>query len=152
MRVVVRACVGERDESAVWYAEHFMTWDDLQDPSPDCVERVLAIVATIPAGMVMSYGDVAEAIGEHPDLTGAIPAYGARLVGRVMSRFGGDVAWWRVIRTSGQPPQFHEAEAWPHYLAEGTPLTGNEEQYRIDMKRARFVPGTETSRQATLEW
>jgi alkylated DNA nucleotide flippase Atl1 len=127
-----------------------MSWDDIQDPSPDFVERVLAIVGTIPSGMVMAYGDVADAIGEHPDLTDTIPAYGARLVGRVMSRFGGDVAWWRVLRASGQPPKFHEAEAWSHYLAEGTPLTGSEENYRIDMKQARFVPGEETSRQATL--
>jgi alkylated DNA nucleotide flippase Atl1 len=129
-----------------------MTWDDIQDPSPDFVERVLAIVATIPPGKVMAYGDIADAIGEHPDLTDAIPAYGARLVGRVMSHSGADVAWWRVIRASGQPPKFHETEAWTHYLAEGTPLTGNEENYRIDMKQARFEPGKETSRQATLNW
>jgi alkylated DNA nucleotide flippase Atl1 len=129
-----------------------MTWDDIQDPSPDFVERVLSIVATIPPGRVMAYGDIAEAIGEHPDLTDAMPAYGARLVGRVMSRFGAGVAWWRVIRASGQPPKFHEAAAWTHYLAEGTPLTGTEENYRIDMKQARYVPGTETSRQASLDW
>lgn len=129
-----------------------MTWDDLQDPSPDFVARVLAIVRTIPSGMVMSYGDVADAIGEHPDLADTLPAYGARLVGRVMSRFGHDDAWWRVIRSTGQPPRFHEAEAWPHYLAEGTPLTGSAENYRIDMKQARYVSGEETSRQGTLDW
>ena len=123
-----------------------MTWDDVLDPSPDFVERVLAIVRTIPAGMVMSYGDIATAIGEHPDLTHKIPAYGARLVGRVMSRFGHDDAWWRVIRASGQPPRFYEAEAWPHYLAEGTPLTGSAENYRIDMNLARYEPGAETNR------
>jgi len=130
-----------------------MTWDDtIQDPSPDFVARVLAIVATIPTGRVMAYGDISEAIGEHPDLTDTIPAYGARLVGRVMSRFGNDVAWWRVIRASGEPPKFHEAEAWSHYLAEGTPVTGSEENYRIDMKRARYEPGAETSRQTTLDF
>ena len=40
-----------------------MTWEDIQDPSPDFVERVLAIVRSIPTGMVMSYGDIARTVG-----------------------------------------------------------------------------------------
>ena len=48
--------------------------------------------------------------------------------------------WWRVIRAGGYPPRSLQAEAWPHYLAEGTPLVGDEESYRVNLRRARFDP------------
>lgn len=113
---------------------------ELKEPSADFVERVLAIVETIPPGRVMTYGDVAAAVGPHPDLAEETGSYGARLVGNVMSRFGNDVPWWRVIRSTGQPPRFHETRAKPFYEAEQTPLaglTGSDDAYRIDLKRAR---------------
>ena len=113
---------------------------EVPEPSPDFVERVLDIVRKIPAGRVMSYGDVAAAVGSHPDLAGATGSDGARLVGNVMSRFGSDVPWWRVIRSTGHPPRFHEQQALPYYVAERTPLTGSEENYRIEMKLARYDP------------
>ena len=127
-----------------------MTWDDLREPSPDFVTRVLEIVQTIPPGRVMTYGDIASELGSHPDLAGEAGAFGARLVGRVMSRFGSELAWWRVLRASGEPPRFHEAEAWAHYVAEGTPLSGSRERYRIDLERARYRPGTDPSVQTSL--
>ena len=54
---------------------------------------VLEVVERIPAGRVMSYGDVAEFLG----------AGGPRQVGWVMSHFGSDVPWWRVLRADGTP-------------------------------------------------
>ncbi len=57
---------------------------------------------------------------------------------------------WRVIRASGEPPKFHEDRAWEKYMAEGTPLTGARERYRIDLERARFRPGEESAGQASL--
>lgn len=128
-----------------------MSWDDIKDPSPDFVDRVLEIVKTIPPGQVMTYGDIASALAGHPDLAGEAGSYGARLVGQVMSRFGDDVAWWRVIRSTGQPPKFHEAQAWEHYMAEGTPRTGTQEDYRIDLKHARHQLGADSSRQTSLD-
>ncbi len=128
-----------------------MTWNDVKDPSPDFVNRVLEIVKTIPPGRVMTYGDIAGEIGDHADLTEAAGSYGARLVGQVMARFGSGVAWWRVIRASGQPPKFHEAQAWTYYMEEGTPLTGTRENYRIDLKRARYPPGADAGSQASLD-
>jgi alkylated DNA nucleotide flippase Atl1 len=113
---------------------------EVSEPSPDFVERVLEIVQRIPAGRVMTYGDVAAAIGPHPDLIEETGSYGARLVGNVMSRFGSGVPWWRVIRSTGHPPRFHETRALPIYVAERTPLTGPEDNYRIDLKLARFDP------------
>jgi alkylated DNA nucleotide flippase Atl1 len=87
-------------------------------------ERVLDLVERIPAGKVMSYGDVAEYLGEG----------GPRQVGRVMSVWGGGVPWWRVIRTDGTPPPGLEAECHARWRAEGTPMRGP----RADMSRARW--------------
>lgn len=127
-----------------------MTWTDVKDPSPDFVNRVLDIVRSIPPGCVMTYGDIAGELSEHVDLSGEAGSYGARLVGQVMARFGADVPWWRVIRATGQPPKYHEAEAWVKYVSEGTPLTGSRESYRIDLERARYRPGADTGGQLPL--
>lgn len=101
-------------------------------------ERVLDLVARIPSGRVLAYGDVAKRLGEG----------GARNVGTVMSRYGSDVPWWRVIRADGRPPQGLEAEAIEHWRAEGTPMVrGLVGGGRADMARARWdglarqVPG-----------
>jgi alkylated DNA nucleotide flippase Atl1 len=90
--------------------------------------RVLDVVDAIPAGRVMSYGDIAEYLG----------AGGPRHVGRVLASYGGGVAWWRVIRADGSPPPGHEAAALAHYLAEGTPLRSARPPVRVDMRRARW--------------
>ena len=68
-------------------------------------EDVLEVVDTIPEGMVMTYGDIAELLGRG----------GARGVGNVMARYGSDVPWWRVIRSGGYFPQGLEEEALAHY-------------------------------------
>ena len=70
------------------------------DPVDSFDERVLRVVEVIPPGRVMSYGDVAEYLGEG----------GPRQVGQVMSRGTGDLPWWRVIHADGSPPPGHEAE------------------------------------------
>ena len=57
----------------------------------DFASRVLDVVDSIPAGKVMSYGDVAEYLGQG----------GPRQVGRVMALWGGGVAWWRVVHADG---------------------------------------------------
>ncbi|MCS7273751.1 MAG: MGMT family protein [Fimbriimonadales bacterium] len=56
------------------------------------VERVYALVRRIPAGKVMSYGQVAALC---PPLT-------ARRVGQLMARaLGSDIPWWRVVGSDG---------------------------------------------------
>ena len=94
-------------------------------PTP-FAEAVLDLVQRIPSGRVMTYGDVAKALG-----TG-----GARAVGTVMARFGGGVPWHRVIRAGGFAPIGHEREALKRYRAEGTPMRGD----HIDLLKARWVP------------
>jgi alkylated DNA nucleotide flippase Atl1 len=88
-------------------------------------EQVLGVVALIPAGKVMSYGDIAEYLG----------AGGPRQVGRVMSRNEADVPWWRVLHTDGTPPQGHVTEALELLRADGAPL--RPDGTRIDLRRAR---------------
>jgi len=92
--------------------------------------RVLDLVEAIPAGRVMSYGDIAEYLGEG----------GPRQVGRVLALWGGGVAWWRVIHADGSLLAGHEQAALSHYLEEGTPLRRSPDGRpgRVDMRRARW--------------
>jgi alkylated DNA nucleotide flippase Atl1 len=99
-------------------------------PSPEFTEAVLAIVASIPPGRVMTYGDVAAVLGSRA----------ARAVGNVMSWYGSDVPWWRVIRASGLPPIAHEDRALSHYEAEGTPLVTTQGGYKVILRMARYFP------------
>ncbi|WP_327353577.1 MGMT family protein [Streptomyces sp. NBC_01304] len=96
---------------------------------PDYAERVLEVAELIPPGRVMSYGDVAEWLGEG----------GPRQVGRAMALYGGAVPWWRVVRSDGVPLVGHELRALEHYRAEATPLrTTGAGEHRLDMRRARW--------------
>ena len=98
-------------------------------PLEDHAERVLDLVATIPEGRVLAYGDIAKRLG----------GMGPRTVGTVMSRYGSDLPWWRVIRSDGRPPQGLEDEALEHWRAEGTPMVGGlVEGGRADMASARW--------------
>src|SRR6478752_1214964 len=105
------------------------------------VQAVLAVVRLVPAGAAVSYGDVAELLGSG----------GPRQVGSVMSHYGGDVPWWRVLKAGGHAPPGHEAEALLLYLEEGTPLVGDYGSYirtgdgrwRVDLAAARWAPTDE---------
>jgi alkylated DNA nucleotide flippase Atl1 len=94
---------------------------------------VLDAAEGIPPGRVMTYGDVAEWLGEG----------GPRQVGRVMALYGGAVPWWRVVRADGGFLPGHELEALAHYREEGTPLRQASRAAqghipRLDMRRARW--------------
>jgi len=91
-------------------------------------DRVLDVVERIPAGCVMSYGDIAEYLGEG----------GPRQVGKVLSTYGGSVAWWRVIHADGTPAPGHDRAALEHYRTEGTPLRSARSPVRVDMRKARW--------------
>jgi len=87
---------------------------------------VLAVVEAVPAGRVMSYGDVAEYLGSG----------GPRQVGRVLAGSDGRVPWWRVVHADGTPPQGKEAGCLARLHAEDTPLRPDGD--RVDMSRARW--------------
>jgi alkylated DNA nucleotide flippase Atl1 len=112
-----------------------------EDPPPEFIDQVMSMVEGIPPGMVMTYGDIATILTARAEFAGLDEAYGPRMVGYVMSRFGGTLPWWRVIRSTGHPPKFHQERALPFYRQEQTPLIGDDDNYRIDLKRARFHPG-----------
>jgi alkylated DNA nucleotide flippase Atl1 len=92
----------------------------------DFDELVLDVVARIPPGKVMSYGDIAEYLG----------VGGPRQVGAVMSRSGGQVPWWRVVHADGTPAPGHEDRALAELRAEGAPL--RPDGSRADMRQARW--------------
>ncbi|EST32533.1 MGMT family protein [Streptomyces roseochromogenus] len=115
------------------------TREEYADALPEYAERVLEVAERIPPGRVMTYGDVAEWLGDG----------GPRQVGRVMSLYGGAVPWWRVVRADGVLLPGHELSALDHYRAEGTPLkeaarSAEGHLPRLDMRRARWDGGAGT--------
>ena len=104
----------------------------------DYVEAVLDLVALIPPGAVLAYGDVADLLGSG----------GPRQVGSTMSHHSSAVPWWRVLRASGEAPPGHGREALTLYLQEGTPLLGShadflrtgDGRWRVDITAARWAP------------
>ncbi|MBW9215551.1 MGMT family protein [Mumia sp. zg.B53] len=99
-------------------------------PDPDAyVEAVLRIAEQVPSGHVVSYGQVAEAVGRG----------GPRQVGRVMATYGAAVAWWRVVRADGTLPEPLRGRAREHYLEEGTPLRSRlDRDLRVDIRAAAY--------------
>jgi alkylated DNA nucleotide flippase Atl1 len=103
---------------------------------PEYAEQVLDRADRIPPGRVMTYGDVAEWLGEG----------GPRQVGRVMALYGGTAPWWRVVRADGTLLPGQELRALEHYRAESTPLREASRASRearghiprLDMRRARW--------------
>lgn len=77
--------------------------------------RILACIESIPAGKVMSYGDVADYVG----------ARSARLVGRVLAMDGGSVPWHRVLRADGSLARHLYTEQRQRLLAEGVRFDGD---------------------------
>ncbi|MCU0265199.1 MAG: MGMT family protein [Actinomycetia bacterium] len=94
-------------------------------PTP-FAERVLDLVAQIPPGQALAYGDVAALLA----------GGGPRQVGRALALWGGGVPWWRVVRADGSPAPGYEAEALRRLLAEGTPLRAG--GGRVDLPAARW--------------
>ncbi|GAB3054860.1 MGMT family protein [Sediminivirga luteola] len=92
---------------------------------------VAAVVRAIPAGRVLSYGDIAELLERG----------GPRQVAAVMAAGAPGTAgwpWWRVVRADGSLPERLRPAALAEYRAEGTPLRAAAD--RPDMRRARWTP------------
>ncbi|MDQ3476306.1 MAG: MGMT family protein [Actinomycetota bacterium] len=91
----------------------------------DFAEAVYDVVDTIPVGRVMTYGDIAEFLGQG----------GPRRVARAMALCQGAVSWHRVIRSTGIPAQQVRARQLELLTAEGTPLLDGS---RVDLRQARW--------------
>jgi alkylated DNA nucleotide flippase Atl1 len=86
--------------------------------------RILACVESIPAGRVMTYGDVAEVTG----------AASPRIVGRVLSLDDGSVPWHRVLRANGTPAEHLYDEQRQRLISEGVLFTG----HKVDLRQYRW--------------
>jgi alkylated DNA nucleotide flippase Atl1 len=115
---------------------------------------VLDVVRRIPSGRAMTYGLIAEIVGEE------LGRGGPRQVGSVLAGSGsryahlvpddddqdddapvsdGDrVPWWRVVNAAGSPPQHHLTEALDALRAEGCPLS--RDGRRVNLRRAVWFP------------
>lgn len=90
----------------------------------DFARRVLDAVDRIPAGSVLTYGDVADYVGIRAP----------RAVGGVLARYGSEVPWHRVVYGDGRLPPGHEAEAARRLRAEGVAVRGG----RVDLPGGRW--------------
>ncbi|PPK98765.1 alkylated DNA nucleotide flippase Atl1 [Kineococcus xinjiangensis] len=89
------------------------------------------MVDAIPAGRVLTYGDVGELAGDR----------GPRLVGTVLRRFGSRSPWWRVLRADGSAAPPLAATAVARWRAEATPLrrrAADPADVRVDLAAARW--------------
>lgn len=87
------------------------------------IEKVLRAAELVPAGRVVSYGDLAELVG-----------IGPRQVGWIMAHYGDTVPWWRVTNARGWLGPWHQAI--PHWVAEGITLTTRGDSCQINRHRA----------------
>jgi methylated-DNA-protein-cysteine methyltransferase related protein len=90
------------------------------------IERVLRAVECVPEGRAATYGTLGRICGESP-----------RVVGRVLSLWGSNVAWWRVVNAAGTIPG-HGAEATPLWRSEGLLAAGagrSRSEPAVDLKR-----------------
>jgi methylated-DNA-protein-cysteine methyltransferase related protein len=98
----------------------------MKEPSPKA-RAILDVVDMIPAGSVMSYGDVA-----------ACAAVGSpRYVGHVLARYGDEVPWHRVVMSDGSFARHLADEQRSLLRAERAPLADG--GGRVDMKTARLA-------------
>lgn len=99
------------------------------EPS-DFARWVLDAVDRIPAGAVLTYGDIAEYVAA--DNAGR---RAPRAVGAVMARYGSEVPWHRVVYGDGRLPYRHQVRAARLLRAEGVPVRDG----RVDLARARWT-------------
>lgn len=88
------------------------------------VERVRALVASIPPGRVATYGDIACAAG----------LSSPRIVGWIMRTDSADLPWHRVITASGRPAAHLATEQLELLRAEGVLADDG----RISLTERRF--------------
>jgi len=93
-------------------------------PPDEFAQAVLDLVEQVPSGMATTYGDLAEMLDSHAP----------RRVGTVLTLWGHDLPWHRVVRADGRP---HRPDvALPRFVDEGTPLRRGGE--RVDLAACRW--------------
>jgi methylated-DNA-protein-cysteine methyltransferase related protein len=92
----------------------------------DQVERVRALVASIPAGRVSTYGDIAA----------VAKLSSPRIVGWIMRTDSLDLPWHRVITASGRPAKHLTTKQLELLRAEG--VLANDSKIPLDELRYAF--------------
>ncbi len=83
------------------------------NPAASFEEAVVGVIESIPAGEVVTYGEVA--------LEAGFPGR-ARSVGHLLATHDGDLPWWRVVAASGRLVPGHEVDQARRLRAEGVSL------------------------------
>lgn len=91
------------------------------------VEQVRALVASVPPGRVVTYGDIACAAG----------LSSPRIVGWIMRTDSADLPWHRVITASGRPAAHLTRSQLELLRAEGVLATGG----RVPLEKCRHNLG-----------
>ncbi|MCU1682085.1 MAG: methyltransferase [Amycolatopsis sp.] len=87
-------------------------------------ERVREVIASVPAGKVATYGDIAAISG----------APSPRLIGRILAEDGHDLPWHRILRANGTPAPHLLHEQLELLRVEGVLADGN----RVDLRKYRW--------------
>ncbi|MFC3451851.1 MGMT family protein [Amycolatopsis speibonae] len=87
-------------------------------------ERVREVIASVPAGSVATYGDIASVSG----------APSPRLIGRILSEDGHDLPWHRILRADGTPAPHLVDEQLQRLREEGVIPDGQ----RVDLRKYRW--------------
>ncbi len=96
-------------------------------PDPCFTLEVRRVLGRLPAGEVVTYGEVAREAG----FPGA-----ARAVGTLLAREGDDLPWWRVVTSTGRLVPGHEREHARRLRAEGVALRrGSNEKPAVQPRR-----------------
>ena len=105
----------------------------LKPSQPSFLQKVEIVVSQIPAGKVMTYGQVAQCVGEGT----------ARLVGMALSSLpkGSSIPWHRVVNAKGgispRANSQSSLEQIQRLLGEGLQFNRNQE---LDLNSYRFKP------------
>ncbi|HWE70857.1 MAG TPA: MGMT family protein [Acidimicrobiales bacterium] len=91
-------------------------------PAPGFIEASTAVIAAIPPGEVMTYGEVAEEAG-YPGAS--------RAVGRLLATTTDGLPWWRVVTASGRLVPGHQRNHARLLTAEGVALNAARTHVRM---------------------
>jgi methylated-DNA-protein-cysteine methyltransferase related protein len=94
--------------------------------APTTEDDFCRVIANIPRGTVLTYGEVAEESG-HPGRS--------RAVGNLLARGDSNLPWWRVVTSSGRLVPGNEREHAELLRGEGVRLTNG----HVDMRTRRAL-------------
>ena len=97
-----------------------------QSQEPDPHDRVREVIASVPAGRVATYGDVAAIAGLRSP----------RQVGWILREDGSDLPWHRILRADGTPALQLRAEQLQLLRTEGVLTEGQ----KVNLRRYRWQP------------